>query len=538
VTRRSILLPWLAGTVVPSGSASIEPNWDALGRRWWGHVQVLADDRMEGRDTGSPGYARAAEYVIQQFRAAGLQPAAAGGYLQPLDLQVNQIDQSRSSLELVRGGNVHPVALGTDACYMVSSATSEQFEADTVFVGYGLTVPELAYDDLAGLDLRGKIAVLVRGGPADMPSPLKAHFQSPEERVKALRAAGAVGVVSIPNPKIPELPWPRLASGLLMPRMELQEAGPGGYRPLSVSIVYNPESAGALFEGSGHTPEEVLAPLGTARPLARFPLAVRIRGHVGFSRGAAKCHNVVGVLPGSDPRLKNEYIVVSAHLDHLGIGTPINGDPVYHGAIDNASGVASILEIARAIHDSGDRPRRSILFLAVTGEEKFLLGSEYFAAHPTVTGPLVANINIDVVWSMFPLRALEVFGVEESTLGDDIRAIGAEAGVAIHSAYEPDRVLFIRSDQYNFIKHGIPALFPGIGYFPGSPEEKMAHEWTQLRYHSPADDAKQPVDPEAAARFNELQRKLVLKVANSDDRPSWKPESFFGRFARSAGDAK
>ena len=198
--------------------------------------------------------------------------------------------------------------------------------------------------------LRGRIAVLVRGGPSDMPSPLKAHFQSPEERVKALRAAGAVGAVSIPNPKIPELPWPRLASGLLMPRMELREAGPGGYRPLSVNIAFNPESAGALFEGSGHTWEEVLGPLGTARPLARFPLAVRIRGRVGFSRRTAKCHNVVGVLPGSDPQLKNEYIVVSAHLDHLGIGTPINGDPVYHGAIDNASGVASITR---------DRARRS-----------------------------------------------------------------------------------------------------------------------------------------------------------------------------------
>jgi hypothetical protein len=530
--RKSVTLPALAAMVSSGVGTSSDPDWNALGRRWWSHVEVLADDRMEGRETGSPGYARAADYVVQQFRAAGLQPAGAEGYLQPMDFQVRQLDPARSSLELVRGGDVHTVRLGIDASYIVTSATTEQAEADALFVGYGLSVPELNYDDLAGLDLHGKIAVLVRGGPSDMPASLKAHFQSPEELSKALRKAGAIGMVAIINQTIPELPWPRVASGLLMPRMELRDLGAGGYHPLPVSIAFNPESAGVLFEGSGHTLQEVLAGLGTKAPLSRFPLAVRIRTRVGFSSRTAKCHNVVGVLPGKDPQLKNEYVVVSAHLDHLGIGTPINGDPVYHGAIDNASGVASILEIARAIHDSGVTPRRSILFLAVTGEEKFLLGSEYFAGHPTVSGPLVANINLDSVWSMFPLKALEVLGAEESTLGDDIRALAAEAGVEIHTAYEPDRVLFIRSDQYNFIKRGVPALFPQIGYHRGSPEEKLAHEWTKVRYHSPADDAKQPIDPEAAARFNDLQRKLVLKVADSDGRPSWKPESFFKRFAR------
>ena len=449
-----------------------------------------------------------------------------------MDFQVSQLDPTRSSLEILRGGNVRTVALGDDASHIVSSATVEHSEADAVFVGYGFSVPPLNYDDLAGLDLQGKIAVLVRGGPSDMPSPLKAHFQSPEERSNALRKAGAIGMIGIINPTIPELPWPRMVSGLKMARMELRDAGNGGYHPLPLSVVFNTESAAPLFEGSGHALQEVLAGLGAKGPLPRFALDVRIRAQVGVSRRTARCHNVVGVLPGSDPRLKNEYVVVSAHLDHLGIGTPINGDPIYHGAIDNASGVASILEIARAIHDSGATPRRSVVFLAITGEEKFLLGSEYFAAHPTVSGPLVANINIDGVWSMFPLRALEVLGVDESTLGDDIRSIAAEAGVEIHSAYDPDRVLFIRSDQYNFIKRGVPALFPGIGYFRGSPEEELAHEWTKVRYHSPADDANQPVDPAAAARFNDLQRKLVLKVANTDRRPSWKPESFFARFAR------
>jgi len=532
MAQKSTILPWLAGIVASGGGAAATPDWAALGRRWWSHVEVLADDRMEGRETGSPGFARAADYVIQQFRAAGLQPAGSDGYLQSIDFQVNQLDPARTSLELVRGKDVHSVDLSQDASHIVSSATVEQCDAETVFVGYGLSVPDLKYDDLAGLDLRGKIAVLVRGGPADMPSALKAHFQSPQVRSDSLRKAGAVGMVGIVNPTIPELPWPRLVSGLLMPRMELRDAGPDGYKPLPLVVTFNPDSAEMLFEGSGHSFKDLVGRLGKNGPLPRFPLAVRVRTRVGVTRRTATCHNVVGVLPGSDPKLRNEYVVVSAHLDHLGIGTPINGDPVYHGAIDNASGVASILEIARTIHDSGAAPRRSLVFLAVTGEEKFLLGSEYFAGHPTVPGRLVANINIDGVWSMFPLRALEVLGVEESTLGDDIRSLATEAGVEIHTAYEPDRVLFIRSDQYNFIKRGVPALFPQIGYARGSPEEKLAHEWTRVRYHSPADDAKQPVDPEAAARFNDLQRRLVLKVADADARPSWKPESFFARFAR------
>ena len=398
MVRQTGLMPWFAAIAAPGVRSPIGPDWDALGRRWWSHVGVLADDRMEGRETGSPGYARAAEYVIEQFRAAGLQPAGTEGFLQPMEFRVRQLDLSRSSLDLVRGADIHRVALGEEAMPIVSSGTVEQLEADAIFVGYGLSVPELHYDDLAGLDLRGKFAVLVRGGPSDMSAPIKAHCQSPEERASALRRAGAVGLISIVNPTIPELPWPRLASGLLMPRMELRDPGPGGYHPLPMGIAYNPESAGPLFEGSGHTVEEVLSALGTPAALPRFPLAVRVRARVGFSQGAATCHNVVGVLPGADPALKDEYVVVSAHLDHLGVGTPINGDPVYHGAIDNASGVASIIEIARAIHYSGIRPRRSILFLAVTGEEKFLLGSEYFAGHPTVTGPLVANINLDSVW--------------------------------------------------------------------------------------------------------------------------------------------
>jgi hypothetical protein len=321
-----------------------DPDWNQMGRRWWSHVSFLASDENQGRETGSPGYARAAEYVAQQFRDAGLEPAGVDGYLQPMDFQVAQLDAAHSSLELLQNGTVHPVPMGDAASFVVSSKTAERVEADAVFVGYGLTVPELGYDDLAGLDLQGKVAVILRGGPADMPGPLKAHFQSPEERVRSLRNAGAIGFIGIVNPKIPELPWPRMAIGLLMPRMELRDVGPDGYQPLPLSILFNPEQADPLFVGSGHKLKDLVDRLGTDGPLPRFPLAVKIRARVAVSRRSARCHNIVGLLPGTDTELKSQHIVVSAHLDHLGVGTPVNGDPIYHGAMDNASGVASIIE--------------------------------------------------------------------------------------------------------------------------------------------------------------------------------------------------
>jgi Peptidase family M28 len=509
-----------------------DPDWNSLGRRWWSHVQVLADDKMEGRETGSAGYERAATYVSEQFRAASLQPAGVDGFRQPVDFQVTRFDEAGSSLSLIREGVSKALRLREDAQFSVTSGTLEDTEADAVFVGYGLEVPELRYNDLAGLDLRGKIAVYFRGGPADMPGPIKAHYQSIEERLKTLRRAGAVGSILLINPKVPDLPWPRIATGLLLPRMELRDPGREAPSPLPLAMLFNPERLDLLLAGSGHTASEVMAGLGTASPLPRFPLAVKIRAHISLKRSQARCLNVVGVLPGVDPTLQNEFVVGSAHLDHLGIGEPVNGDPVYPGAMDNASGVATLIELARSMKESGIRPRRSIVFLAVTGEEKGLLGSQYFATHPTVLGRLVADLNMDMFMPLYPMKRLEIQGLGESTLGADIRALGREAGVEVDSEYEPDRVLFIRSDQYNFVKEGVPSLMLSVGYSRGSADEETSKVWFRERYHSPADDLDQPVDLVAAAQFTRLLGQLMVKVTNADHRPSWNPDSFFNRFVR------
>ena len=388
-------------------------------------------------------------------------------------------------------------------------------------------------DDFTGVDLKGKIAVYVTGGPSTIPASVKAHYSSGEARRKNLAEAGAVGSAVIPNPLAQEVPWSRVAGARFSERMELQEATRGG-PPTKFGMTMNPVHADKLLAGSGHTFQEISSMLGTEKMLPHFPLAVTIRAKTGVKRSSAQSQNLVGVLPGSDLALKNEFVVVSAHLDHLGIGEPVNGDKIYNGAMDDASGVASAIEIAKAMQAAAIKPKRSILFLVVTAEEKGLLGSEYFAAHPTVKGTIVADINMDMPLPLFPLKYLEVQGLGESTLGDDVTAVAREAGVITQADKQPDHVRFIRSDQYSFIKKGVPSLAFKFGWLPGTPQEKLFNDWYKERYHGVKDDVNQPVDAAAAAQFNAILEQLALQVANADARPTWKPDSFFKRFATAA----
>jgi Zn-dependent M28 family amino/carboxypeptidase len=219
-------------------------------------------------------------------------------------------------------------------------------------------------------------------------------------------------------------------------------------------------------------------------------------------------------------------------LDHLGVGTPVNGDGIYNGAMDDASGDASLIEIAKALHREGVHPKRSIAFLAVTAEEKGELGSKYFAAHPTLNGRIIADLNMDMFLPLFPLKWLEVQGLNESTLGEDIRAAASEAGVKVQADKEPEHYRFIRSDQYSFVKRGVPALAFKFGYIPGQPEEKIFKDWYAKRYHGVSDDLSQPVDKAAAAQFDAILLQTALRIADAASVPTWKPDSFFKRFAR------
>ena len=501
-------------------------------QRWLAHVRYLSDDGLEGRNTGSPGHRVAAEYVARHFQEAGLAPAGTLGFFQPVAFRTRRIVEKRSSLALVRAGKSEPLELGEDATISMRVPPAPSLEAGLVFVGYGLTVPELGIDELAGHDLRGKLAVYVSGGPASIPGPLLAHYQSAGERWAFLRKAGAVGTLQIQNPRGQDVPWERSKLARLQPAMELEDERLVETRGQRLALTLNPARAEKFFAASGRSFKEVLELAQERKPLPGFALGVALKAKVAFESSQVVSHNVAAVLPGSDPALKDEFVVLSAHLDHLGAGEPIDGDRIYNGAMDNASGVATLLDVAAALRESRAAPRRSLLFLAVTAEEKGLLGSRYYAAHPTVTpASIVANVNTDMFLPFYPLKHLIVHGLDESDLGDLIRQVAASLGIEAVNDPEPERNAFIRSDQYSFIKKGVPALSMKVGYLKDSPEAKVAKDWRTKHYHAPSDHASQPLDLRAVADFDKVMAKLALAIADRGERPRWKDDSFFRRFA-------
>lgn len=504
------------------------------GARWWSHIEFLASDQLEGRQTGSEGHRKAAQYVAGEFERNGLKPAGTSGYIQPVEFTVRKIDEPASSLMLVRDGKATRLTLGDDASFSLRADLSPDVEAPAVFVGYGLVVPEKGIDDLAGVDLKGKIAVFLSGGPSSIPSALKAHYSSGAERWKALRKAGAIGIASIPNPRSMDIPWERARLSRLSPTMALADDRYSETRGLQFSIGVNPGQAEKLFQYSGHTFAEMLNLADHDQPLPHFPLHFSFRAHVKIDHSQVESQNVAGIRTGTDPALKNEYVIFSAHLDHLGVGQPINGDRIYNGAMDDASGIASLIEMATFMKEQNVHLKRSILFLAVTAEEKGELGSIYFASNPTVPRKnIIADLNMDMFLPLFPLKYLEVQGLDESTLGDDIRAVCKRFGVEVQADKEPDKNRFIRSDQYSFIKQGVPSLAFKFGWIRGTPQEKIFQDWIKYRYHAPSDDLSQPVDKAAAAQFNHILLALGERVANADSRPHWYSNSFFKRFATS-----
>ena len=513
--------------------AAAATDWMAAGQQWWKHVEFLASDQLEGRELGSAGYDKAADYVAAQFERAGLKPGGQGNYFQPVQFTKISLNASQSSLALVKGNHTVPVPVPAEVQLGYGVDTAKSLAAPIVFAGYGLCIPEAHYNDLEGLPLQGAVVALLTGGTDRINGNLRSHYSSAKERWRALRTAGAVGFISIPNPAEMEIPWARQAAAWGKPHMSLADPGMAATPGLKFSASWNPEKAEDLFAGSGHTFAEVLQAAKEKRPLPRFALAASLQAHISIATEAVQSKNVVGIRPGSDPKRKTEFVALSAHLDHLGTGNSVNGDRIYNGAMDDASGVASLIEIARQLSATGSQTARSLVFIAVTGEEKGELGSEYFAEHPTLSGKIVADLNMDMFLPLFPLHWLEVQGLDESTLGDDVKAVAEAAGVKVQADKEPNRNRFIRSDQYSFVKKGVPAVAFKFGFIPGGSEEKIFKDWYTRRYHGVSDDTHQPVDLAGAAQFNDILKKLALHVADAAEPPAWKPDSFFRRFAAS-----
>ena len=527
---RRLLLP-LAFFAV-AGCATVPPPAPAeRAQAWWEDVSILAADDMEGRLAGTPGYDRAAAYVIGEVEEIGLEPAGTDGFLQPIEFEVQHVDHAASSAALVSGGRETALRLPEDMIVgRGGGRVPERVDAPLVFIGYGLHLPEAGHDDFAGVDLQGKIAVVVSGGPANLSGPLKSHAR--RMRSAWLAERGAVGLVSFNTPKATEIPWARSIRSADQSGMYLADPALRDLQSPFLSASLSPEAAAKLFAGSPVDFAKLAAAADASQPLERGEIGRSLRARIAARHSTVTSPNVVARLPGSDPRLADEHVVFTAHLDGLGAGGT-GADPISNGALDNAAGIASLLDVARRYAAQGARPARSMLFVFLTAEEKGLLGSRYFALRPTVPqGKIVANLNLDMALPIFPLRSVTALGAEESTLGAVAREAAAAHGLPLVPDPFPDRNSFVRSDQYSFIREGIPALAFKFGFVAGTPEAEAERAWRATRYHGPSDDLSQPVEKLDAIRLNDVVADIGLAVADAPDRPRWRPSSFFRRFAR------
>ncbi len=514
----------------PAPAAPPEPSPQRVAD-WWKHVEIIAGDANEGRAAGSPGYDRAADYVVGLLKSWGLKPAGTNGYFQPVELIEQRFDQKASSAVLKRATGDIVLSVPQDLYYRGSAPMPASLDAPLVFAGYGLSIPEAGHDDFVGIDVRGKIVVMLSGGPADISGALKSDARS--NRGKLLAARGALGVIALSTVRQTEIKWERQVGLSAQPSMYLADAALRDAAVPFVSATLSPEKAEALFAGSGHSFAELSALSDASQPVPTFDLPGRIAMTIAATHSPVHGKNIVAVLPGSDKQLASEYLILSAHLDGYGIGEPIKGDTIYNGAFDNAVGVASVLEAARVLAASKTKPKRSILVVIVTAEEKGLLGSRYFAGHPTVPrASIIADINLDMPLPIFKLTSITPIGYEESTLGEDAKAVGAAMGLPVVPDPKPDRNVFTRSDQYSFIKEGIPALFLKYGFAVGTPEEKIEADWRANIYHSPQDDLLQPVIKAEGVKLTDYMIALVRRIADKPERPHWYETSYFRRFAK------
>ncbi|MEO5989434.1 MAG: M28 family metallopeptidase, partial [Candidatus Eisenbacteria bacterium] len=497
-------------------------------------VRYLADDRLEGRGTGTRGYDVAARYVAARMESLGLQPAGTTGYLQPVPLRRAELVPSECSLALVRGGTETPLVFNEDFV-MSGDFLREKWttEAPLAFVGYGVSAPELGYDDYAGIDVRGKVVVMLRGAPPRFGHNERAYYSNGFVKEEAAAAHGVVGILNGTRPDEDRRePWPRVVRGSKLPGFRWTDSGGApvnAFALIETSARLSPKGLESVFLTSPTRLDQAFAAADSSRPQA-FDLGVRVKARRVTRHANVTSPNVVGLLRGSDPRLANECIVISAHLDHLGISTPVNGDSINNGAYDNASGTAMMLETARAFASLGAKPRRSILFLSVTGEEKGLQGSDYFARNPAPLGlTVVGDVNLDMVLTLTPLSHVIGFGAEHSSMGPILEQAARLTGMTLIADPMPAEVVFVRSDQFSFVKQGVPSIFPTSGG-DGTPHSlELSNAWRTEHYHSPSDDMAQPFDWPSAARFTRMAFYTAWLAADGRAAPRWNDGDFFGK---------
>lgn len=499
------------------------------------HMRYLADDKLLGRKPGTPGYEMAAQYVQEQFQKLGFKPIGENGtYRQAVPLRRGQVKESGSSLTFIRNGSELPQVYGKNFILSPNfNQPNSEVEAPIVFVGFGVSAPELGYDDYANVDVKGKIVAYFNGAPTVFPSNQRAYYSSAKQEIAV--AHGAIGVISFSLPtdirmRI-EMAGPRARQATYR-WVDKQGKAQRTFPELKAAVLLSDSTARSLFTGTAKSFEEAMAVANRSMPQA-FPLnsSVRIRTQTEINDGLIG-ENVMGVLPGTDPTLKDEYVVFVSHLDHLGVGRPVKGDSIYNGAHDNASGVAINLEAARLFASLPKAPRRSIIFVGVTGEEMGLLGSDYFASNPTIPqDKIVANLCLDMPFFFHPLLDIVPYGSEHSSMVKEVEAAAKFVGVQIAKDPIPEQAVFMRSDHFSFVRQGIPAIYIKSGSQTGNPQldgTKLNLDWRATIYHSPQDEIDQPFDYNAAAKHVQLQFLIGYLTAQADQRPVWNEGDFFG----------
>jgi Zn-dependent M28 family amino/carboxypeptidase len=492
------------------------------------HVEFLSDDLLEGRDTGTRGYDIAAKYVATRFAALGLKPGAGQSWYQQVPFAIANL--SGEAPRVTIGGRTfthgQDVLVGPTAL-----EASQSVEAPVVFAGYGLHAPAQGFNDYRGLDVKGKIVAVLTGAPTGTPSEMGAHLNAEKARMAEQR--GAIGMIYLPTRADHERrPWAR--------RVELSKGpsmawiAPDG-RPFSrapgvrTAATLDIPAAEALFAGASRPLSAVLDE--AARPGAKprgFALKPTVRIERQSEIKQIESPNVLAILPGSDPALANEYVLMMAHLDHEGVDPDLQGDKIFNGAMDNATGTATLLEVARAMAASPNRPRRPILFAAVTAEEDGLLGSEYLARQPLPGGgKVVGVVNLDMPVLLYDFQDVIAFGADHSTLGATVDRAVRQAGVTLTPDPLPQEGLFTRSDHYRFVQAGVPSVFLMTG-FAGEGRERFQN-FLATHYHKPSDQTDLPFDWNAGAKFARINYLIAREIADAPEAPRWYADSFFGQ---------
>ena len=503
-----------------------------------GHMSFLADDLLEGRQPGTRGFALGSKYMETQFISLGLKPGASdSSYIQRVPLQKGWVEGGESSMVIIDGNKDDQLEYGKQ--FILNpyfAAPSSSVKAPLVFVGFGISAPEFTYDDYSNIDVKGKIVVYMNDAPQRFPSSERAYYTTADAKYNEAIKRGAVGVISFSLPSNRRSSWEgsvRRSKQGSFKWINTSSAPANSYDALKAVAVFNNEYVENLF---AHAPTGLpkIAALAAEGKSLSFPLNISAAIQVKTSTKTVESSNVVGVIEGSDPALKNEYIVYTAHLDHFGIGAPVKDDSIYNGAHDDASGDAILLEVAEAYRKMAVGPKRSVIFAAVTGEELGLLGSDYFISNfPKKGGKVVANLAIDMPFFFHPVLDIVPYGADHSTLGKQTEKVAGLLGLKISPDPFPEQVVFIRSDHYSFIKKGIPALFIKSGFMTVPQDTvnraKSDVSWRSTTYHTPKDDMNQAFDFNAAAMHVKINFLIGYFVCNEPKAPAWNNGDFFGQ---------